>query len=107
MARTGEPGTARLSSPEDSFSGLLGQLNPVLLTLPASPGSAAETFSAAYAKTVSGDQDLLPLAGMANAVFERNLPLLPTRAEGAGQVARIGNQTGGRVFLFVQTAYSK
>jgi AcrR family transcriptional regulator len=79
---------------EDSFSGLLGQLNPVLLTLPASPGSAAETFSAAYTKMVSGDQDLLPLAGMANAVFERNLPLPAMLTFKEGLARGLGSAAG-------------
>jgi len=60
---------------EDSFSELLAQLNPVLSRLPAPAGVAAAQFATAYTRLVRGDPDLLPLAGMANAVLEQNLPL--------------------------------
>jgi hypothetical protein len=48
---------------------------PGLETLPAQAGAAAEQFSRLYARAVADTPDLLPLAGMTNAVLEKNLPV--------------------------------
>lgn len=60
---------------EDSFASLLRVVVPGLETLPAQAGAAAEQFSRMYAQAVADTPDLLPLAGMTNAVLEKNLPM--------------------------------
>lgn len=60
---------------EDSFASLLRVVVPGLGTLPAQGGAAAEQFSRLYAQAVADTPDLLPLAGMTNAVLEKNLPV--------------------------------
>ena len=60
---------------EDSFSGLLAEVMPLIESLPLAATDAAETFAAGYVRSIARFPDLLPLAGMTNAVLEKNLPL--------------------------------
>ena len=60
---------------EDSFSGLLAQVLSHIESLPSTPPEAAACFAASYAQALAQFPDLLPLAGMTNAVLEKNLPL--------------------------------
>ena len=60
---------------EDSFTSLLGVVVPALGALPGQAGAAAEQFSTLYAQAVAANPHLLPLAGMTNAVLEKNLPV--------------------------------
>ncbi len=76
---------------EESFSGLLAQLIPVLARLRAPAGVAAAQFANAYTRMVSGDPDLVPLAAMANAVLEQNLPLSALLTFKEGLAHGLGN----------------
>ncbi|MBV8122462.1 MAG: TetR family transcriptional regulator [Burkholderiaceae bacterium] len=60
---------------EDSFSGLLAQAMEHIKALPLAAPEAAEAFAHAYADSLAQFPDLLPLAGMTNAILEKNLPL--------------------------------
>ncbi len=60
---------------EDRFSGLLAQVIATIATLPRGAARAAETFADGYAAAVAQYPDLLALAGMTNAVLEKNLPM--------------------------------
>ncbi len=60
---------------EDSFASLLGIIVPGIRHLPADAAVAAERFSSVYANAIAKMPDLLPLAGMTNAVLEKNLPV--------------------------------
>ena len=60
---------------EDSFSGLLAQVLATIVTLPRGANAAAAAFADRYAASVAQSPDLLTLAGMTNAVLEKNLPI--------------------------------
>ena len=60
---------------EDSFASLLRVVVPGLAALPKQAGAAADQFSRMYAEAVADTPDLLQLAGMTNAVLEKNLPV--------------------------------
>jgi AcrR family transcriptional regulator len=60
---------------EDSFSGLLTQVIAIIATLPRNARVAARSFADGYAASVAQFPDLLALAGMTNAVLEKNLPI--------------------------------
>ena len=60
---------------EDSFSGLLGEMLPLIGTLPRGANACAEAFADRYAAAMARFPDLLALAGMTNAVLEKNLPV--------------------------------
>lgn len=60
---------------EDNFSALFSLVVPGVHLLSASREEAAGQFSALYADAVVRTPELLPLAGMTNAVLEKNLPL--------------------------------
>ena len=60
---------------EDRFSGLLAQVIATIATLPRGAKAAAEEFADSYAASVAQYPDLLALAGMTNAVLEKNLPM--------------------------------
>lgn len=72
---------------EDSFASLIGAVSPGIGRLPADAGAAAECFSSLYADAVAATPDLLPLAGMTNAVLEKNLPVPAMLAFKKGLVA--------------------
>ena len=61
----------------DRFSSLLAQVIASIATLPRGATRAAEAFADDYAAAVAHYPDLLALAGMTNAVLEKNLPLEP------------------------------
>jgi AcrR family transcriptional regulator len=58
---------------EDDFHALFLALDAMLESLPAEPETAAPAFACAYAATLGSLDTLLPLASLANGVFERNL----------------------------------
>ena len=60
---------------EDSFSGLLDQVIDIITTLPRGANAAAQAFADGYTRSVAQFPDLLALAGMTNAVLEKNLPV--------------------------------
>jgi AcrR family transcriptional regulator len=60
---------------EDSFSALLAQVIATIATLPRGANAAARAFADGYARSVAQSPDLLALAGMTNAVLEKNLPI--------------------------------
>ncbi len=60
---------------EDRFSGLLVQVIATIATLPRGATAAAAAFADGYAASVTEYPDLLALAGMTNAVLEKNLPI--------------------------------
>lgn len=60
---------------EDSFSGLLAGAVDTIAALPRGAGAAAEAFADGYVAAIARFPDLLPLAGMTNAVLEKNLPV--------------------------------
>lgn len=72
---------------EDRFASLIGAVAPAIGLLPADPRTAAERFSSLYADAVAATPELLPLAGMTNAVLEKNLPLQAMLAFKKGLVA--------------------
>jgi AcrR family transcriptional regulator len=59
---------------EDSFGHLFAALEPILDALPAGP-AAADAFAERFATLVAASGDLLPLAALANAVLEQNVPV--------------------------------
>lgn len=60
---------------EDSFSGLLAQVVAAIEALPAGAHQAADAFADGYVAALARFPDLLALAGMTNAVLEKNLPM--------------------------------
>jgi AcrR family transcriptional regulator len=60
---------------EDRFSGLLAQVIATIATLPRDASAAAAAFADGYTASVTAYPDLLALAGMTNAVLEKNLPI--------------------------------
>ena len=60
---------------EDDFRALFAVLDAMLESLPAAPERAAPAFARAYRETLAKLDTLLPLASLANGVFERNLPV--------------------------------
>lgn len=84
---------------EDGFVQLFAALLPLLDSLPAR--GVAPAFSAQFVPLVLASGDLLPLAALANAVLEHNLPVEPMRrfklglADGLGRAgARLEARTG-------------
>jgi len=59
----------------DQFSGLLARVIATIGRLPRGGAAAAEAFADGYAAAVTEYPDLLALAGMTNAVLEKNLPM--------------------------------
>jgi len=60
---------------EDSFAGLLAGAVDTISALPRGAEAAAGAFADGYVAALSRFPDLLPLAGMTNAVLEKNLPV--------------------------------
>ena len=60
---------------EDQFSGLLARVIATIARLPRGATAAAAAFADGYAAAVTQYPDLLALAGMTNAVLEKNLPM--------------------------------
>ena len=89
---------------EDSFSGLLAQVVTTIATLPRGAAAAAEAFAESYAGSVAQFPDLLALAGMTNAVLEKNLPIeamlhFKTGLAAGLQAAGASLEQGGRKFV--------
>lgn len=64
---------------EDGFAQLFAALAPLLDSLPRNGPEVAAAFAVGFGKLVAGSGDLLPLAALANAVLEQNLPVEPMR----------------------------
>lgn len=64
---------------EDGFEHLFAALGPILDRLP-KDAAAADVFAERFASLVAASGDLLPLAALANAVLEQNLPLEQMRS---------------------------
>lgn len=64
---------------EDGFARLFSALGPVLDSLPRKGAVVADEFATRFGTLVAGSGDLLPLAALANAVLEQNLPVEPMR----------------------------
>lgn len=64
---------------EDGFAQLFAALGPLLDGLPRQGQAVAAAFASGYGTLVAGSGDLLPLAAMANAILEQNLPVEPMR----------------------------
>lgn len=64
---------------EDGFARLFAALGPLLDSLPRSGAAVADEFAVRFGALVAGSGDLLPLAALANAVLEQNLPVEPMR----------------------------
>ncbi|MGZ3182057.1 MAG: TetR/AcrR family transcriptional regulator [Telluria sp.] len=64
---------------EDGFARLFRQLLPALAALPQDGAKVPRAFARAYARMIQDSGDLLPLAALANAVLEQNLPVEPMR----------------------------
>lgn len=64
---------------EDAFAHLFAALAPLLDSLPRSGPGIADAFAAGFGRLVAASGDLLPLAALANAVLEQNLPVEPMR----------------------------
>jgi AcrR family transcriptional regulator len=86
---------------EDGFARLFAALEPVLDSLPRGGAAVADAFASHFRALVAGSGDLLPLAALANAVLEQNLPVEPMRrfktalAQGiAAAGTRLEAQTG-------------
>jgi AcrR family transcriptional regulator len=58
---------------DDDFRALFAALDAMLDSLPGEPEIAAPALARAYAKTLGSLDTLLPLASLANGIFERNL----------------------------------
>lgn len=64
---------------EDGFARLFLALGPLLDGLPPGGAAVAGAFAARFGTLVAHSGDLLPLAALANAVLEQNLPVEPMR----------------------------
>ncbi len=64
---------------EDGFARLFAALGPVLDGLPRGGAAVAAQFARHFGQLVAASGDLLPLAALANAVLEQNLPVEPMR----------------------------
>jgi AcrR family transcriptional regulator len=60
---------------EEEFEKLFVALSATLEELPPEPALASSQFARTYTETLFAQPDLLPLAALANAVLEQNLPL--------------------------------
>ncbi len=60
---------------EDEFAKLFEALADILAELPTKPRDASRQFARAYSERVLVQEDLLPLASLANGVLEQNLPV--------------------------------
>jgi AcrR family transcriptional regulator len=86
---------------EDGFARMFAALEPLLDSLPRGGPAVAAAFAGGFGRLIAASGDLLPLAALANAILEQNLPVEPMRrfklalANGlAASGARLETQTG-------------
>lgn len=64
---------------EDGFARMFAALEPLLDSLPRGGPAVAGAFAAGFGRLIAASGDLLPLAALANAILEQNLPVEPMR----------------------------
>jgi AcrR family transcriptional regulator len=64
---------------EDGFARMFAALEPLLDSLPRGGPAVAGAFAAGFGRLIADSGDLLPLAALANAILEQNLPVEPMR----------------------------
>ena len=100
---------------EDEFAKLFEALAKIIAELPTKPRDVARQFARAYSERILVQEDLLPLASLANGVLEQNLPvdvmrsfkaMLATGLATAGQQLEMHFselEPGGGITLLLQT----
>ncbi|PWF43993.1 TetR/AcrR family transcriptional regulator [Massilia glaciei] len=75
---------------EDALGSLFARLLPALDRLPRGGRDTAKAFADHYVRLIADSADLLPLAALANAVLEQNLPVEPMRRFKTGLARALG-----------------